>query len=182
MSLASDLLEPRTMDTNDHIRRRRLEQLCLQEGGVRAVAEKANMKWEALDQVLKGVLLPAKSDGTRSPRGLGDPLARKLEEAYDLGIGWFDWPFEGVDFKKWSRLDPFQRAFVQGQLDIAITEALQKTVPASVKRTAVPDKKAEQHRPRLPEKEAKSARDKASKAIAAKTTKDGQRKGKRSGH
>lgn len=48
------------------------------------------MSAQSLDQILKGVLLPAKSDGSRSPRKLGDAAAHKIEDAYKLGRGWFD--------------------------------------------------------------------------------------------
>lgn len=119
---SSDLLET-VMDTKDEIRRRRLKELCGSKGGVRAVAEKANVNWQSLDQILKGVLLPEKANGERSARALGDPLARKIEQAYDLGEGWFDWPFPGVDFKRWSALGASQRNYVVGRLAGLIEEA-----------------------------------------------------------
>lgn len=87
----SGLLEQQQMETSNERRRRKLELLCKREGGYRAVAERADVNPAALDQVLKGVLLPAKADGSRSPRALGDSTARAIESAYpDLGVGWFD--------------------------------------------------------------------------------------------
>jgi hypothetical protein len=56
------------------------------------VAERSHTNPFALDQVIKGVLLPAKNDGTRSPRSLGDAAARSIEKAFDLPEGWFDAP------------------------------------------------------------------------------------------
>lgn len=159
---SSELLQAGKMDTNYEIRLRRLEQLCEREGGIRAVAEKAEMNWQALDQVLKRVLLPPKADKTRSPRALGDDAARKLEETFDLGEGWFDWPFEGVDFKKWAALDPFQRAYVQGQLNSIIAQAAKTKMPAAVKRQAVSNKKVEQHYKALPSGAAEAAYRRAS--------------------
>jgi len=155
--LSSDALQPEGMDTNAEIRRRRLAELCATEGGVQAVAAVAGMNWQALDQILKKVLLPAKADGTRTPKSLGDDAARKLEDAFDLGRGWFDWPFEGVDFKKWTALNEFQRAMVQGRMVAAIEEALAKhpKVLHQVTRPAVSDKKVESHFSRPPAAEPK---------------------------
>lgn len=113
------------MDTNDEIRLQRLRQLCREtEGGVRAVAAQARVKnWQTLDQIIKRVALPEKKDGTASSRNLGTWLARQIEERLDLGEGWFDWPFEGVDFKQWKALNEAQRAYVQGRLIEAIQAA-----------------------------------------------------------
>jgi hypothetical protein len=54
-----------------------LRQLCEEEGGPRAVAEKAHVSADNLDQILKGVLLPS---GNR--RGVGARLREKLQSAY----------------------------------------------------------------------------------------------------
>jgi hypothetical protein len=163
------------MDTNAEIRRRRLVELCNQEGGVRVVADKAKMNWQALDQIIKKVLLPQKADGTRSPRTLGDDTARKLEEVFDLGRGWFDWPFEHVDFRLWESLDENQRAAVQGRLDAAMREVLQKKRPKvleALNRTAVSDKKVEKHFKPLPSGAAEAARRTASTTAATRPARD----------
>lgn len=155
------------MDTNAEIRRRRLAELCADNGGVRVVAEAAGMNWQSLDQILKKVLLPAKADGSRTPRTLGDDAARKLEEVYGLGRGWFDWPFEHVDFKLWAALDEMQRAAVQGRLEGAIRDILQKKKPKvldHVGKVAVSDKKVEKHF-RLPTGVAEAARQRAHAAV-----------------
>lgn len=83
------MLELRPMETNADRRRRKLASLC-DERGLRAVAERAGLNYQSLEQIIKGVLLPPKQDGTRSPRKLGDDAARKIEEAEGLGLGWFD--------------------------------------------------------------------------------------------
>jgi hypothetical protein len=163
------------MDTNAEIRRRRLAELCAQEGGVRVVADKAKMNWQSLDQILKKVLLPQKADGTRNPRTLGDDAARDLEEVFDLGRGWFDWPFEHVDFKMWESLDEIQRAAVQGRLDAAIREVLQKKKPKvldQLKKTAVSDKKVEKHFKPLPSGAAEAAMRKATTSARVRPPKD----------
>lgn len=84
------MLETASMETNAERRRRKLIELCKKHGGYTAVAEKAGVTPATLDQVIKGVLLPAKQDGTRSPRALGNANAHAIEDAYDLGRGWFD--------------------------------------------------------------------------------------------
>lgn len=54
------------------------------------VAERAGLNPDTLMQVIKGTLLPPRRDGTRSPRSLGNEAARQIEEAFELGVGWFD--------------------------------------------------------------------------------------------
>lgn len=85
------MLERKNMETNADRRRRKLAQLC-EERGLRGVAERAELNHQSLDQIIKGVLLPPKLDGSRSPRKLGDDAARRIEEAEGLGRGWFDLP------------------------------------------------------------------------------------------
>ncbi|AVQ84593.1 transcriptional regulator [Variovorax sp. PMC12] len=60
------------------------------EGGIRAIGDEAKVNWQTLDQVLKGTLLPPRADGSRSPRRLGHEAAMKIEDALELGRGWFD--------------------------------------------------------------------------------------------
>jgi hypothetical protein len=110
------------METNDEIRKRRLEAVCKTNGGVKAVADLAGLKWEGLDQILKGTLLPLKADGTRAPRGVGDPAARAIEDAFELGRGWFDWPLDAVDYIKYWVLSPEQRGYVQIKMQQFIDE------------------------------------------------------------
>lgn len=137
---------------------------------MRAVASAAEVNWQSLDQVLKGVLLPPKADGSRAPKALGDDTARRLEEVFDLGRGWFDWPFDGVDFKKWAGLNEFQRAMVQGRMTAAIEEAVQRNSKALHQATkkAVPDKKVEKHFKALPTGAAEAARRRAHANVKVK--------------
>jgi hypothetical protein len=149
------------MDTNEEVRRRRLQQLCEANGGVRAVADKADLNWQSLDQVIKGVLLPPKKNGDRSARSLGTDNARTIEAAFSLAPGWLDWPFDHVDFHLWVKLDSFQRAVVEGKMSMVLAEAAEKSVPANVRQKPVADKKVEQHFPALPRSEAKEAYERA---------------------
>lgn len=112
------------METNDERRKRKLRQLS-EAHGLDALAEAAGLKGpESLDQILKGVLLPKKTDGTQSPRSLGDDSARKIELALNLGRGWFDedWPFPMVDRTRWERLTPELRGYVQAAVIRALDE------------------------------------------------------------
>lgn len=79
------------METNAERRRKKLADLCAQRG-LKQVAERAGLSAASLDQIIKGVLLPPRKDGTRNPRNLGDDAARKIEDAEGLGLGWFDEP------------------------------------------------------------------------------------------
>lgn len=79
------------IETANERRRRKLKELCDTHGRA-AVAQKAGLSSVALEQILKGVLLPAKADGTRSPRALGDKAAQAIEKALGLPSGWMDTP------------------------------------------------------------------------------------------
>jgi len=77
------------METNSERRRRKLAEICAQKG-LHKVAENAGLNWASLDQIIKKTLLPARKDGSRSAKNLGDDAARKIERAENLGEGWFD--------------------------------------------------------------------------------------------
>jgi hypothetical protein len=86
------------METNDERRLRKLKELCSAKGGHVSVAQTAGLKPVYLDQIIKGVTLPPKKgDGSRSERALGNTAARAIEEAYQLGHGWFDNDGDDVD-------------------------------------------------------------------------------------
>lgn len=114
------------MDTNDEVRRRRLERLCKDEKcSLVEIAGKAGLSWASLDQIQKRVLLPAKDDGSRSARSLGDIAARKIEAAYELPAGWLDWPFEAVDYASYVALSDIDKGAAQARMMAAIESTLQ---------------------------------------------------------
>ncbi|THJ32789.1 S24 family peptidase [Lampropedia aestuarii] len=78
------------METSSERRKRKLSLLCDAVGGAQKAAEPASLNWQSLSQVMAGTLLPPKKDGSRSPKALGDSSAAALEEAWQLGRGWFD--------------------------------------------------------------------------------------------
>lgn len=82
---------------------RKLQWLAKEHGGPEQIAAAANISAEALDQVLKGVLLPPKRDGSRTPRSLGDKAVEAIEDAFKLGRGWFDTDDGFDDFEDVSR-------------------------------------------------------------------------------
>ena len=78
------------METISERRTRKLIALAEAKGGLSVIADDCDLNPATLDQIVKGVLLPMKKDGTRSKRSLGNDAARAIEERYDLGRGWFD--------------------------------------------------------------------------------------------
>lgn len=81
------------METKDARRTRKLGLLIdATDGGLEAVAIASQTNPAYPKQIVKGVLLPMKRDGTRSARALGDAAAEAIEDAYHLGRGWFDSP------------------------------------------------------------------------------------------
>lgn len=126
------------METKDARRRRKLELLINgTEGGLEVVATASGRSPEYIKQIIKGVLLPPKKDGTRSARALGDSAAESLEDAFFLGRGWFDsdrplpqtgglvarerqaeyvnqlWPFTKVNSYQYHLLLPKERELVE---------------------------------------------------------------------
>lgn len=126
------------METKDQRRKRKLELLiAATDGGMEAIAVEAKLNPAYLQQILKGSLLPAKKDGTRSPRALGDAAAEAIEDAYNLGRGWFDspqtlpakagqtaeeprpaykvapWPFLSVTAAQYETLRPASKALIE---------------------------------------------------------------------
>lgn len=124
--------------TNDEIRRRRLAQL-MKVVDLAVIAEKAGVSAQNLDHFLKRRKQSTeRADGSRPVVGMGDKVARQIEEAFGLGAGWLDWPFVAVDFKAWAALDQIQRAYVEGQLEAAIQNAAAKKAPAHVQDQQTP--------------------------------------------
>lgn len=94
----------RAMETRSQRRLRKLQWLCQEQGGPQQIAMLAGVNAESLDQVLKGVLLPPKRDGSRTPRSLGDQTVSAIEDAFKLGRGWFDTDDGFDDFEPVGRL------------------------------------------------------------------------------
>lgn len=78
------------METCSERRKRKLVELAREKGGLKTLATDCGLSHAALDQIVKGVPLPPKADGTRSERSLGDDAARSIEKRYGLERGWFD--------------------------------------------------------------------------------------------
>lgn len=105
------------METMDDRRRRKLRALC-EEHGIKRLAAKAGVSWANLDQIIKEVV----GTGMENPKSLSTATARKIEDAYDLGRGWFDWPFDGVDHQRYYSLSATDQAIVQGEMKHAIKD------------------------------------------------------------
>jgi hypothetical protein len=78
------------METCSERRKRKLAELAQEKGGLKVLAADCGLSYGSLDQILKGVPLPPKADGSRSERSLGDDAARSIEMRYGLERGWFD--------------------------------------------------------------------------------------------
>lgn len=78
------------METIADRRRRKLITLVERHGGLSRLAQATNQSAASLDQVIKRTPLPPKKDGTRSAKALGPTAARAIEDALQLGRGWFD--------------------------------------------------------------------------------------------
>jgi AraC-like DNA-binding protein len=77
------------METKATRRLRKLQEIA-DRHGADEVAVRAGLSPAYLRQIIKGTKLPAKKDGSREPRMLGDAAARAIESAYTLPRGWFD--------------------------------------------------------------------------------------------
>ena len=116
------------METNAERRRRKLKALGLSRGGLVAVAERAGLSPESLEQVVKGTLLPPKKgSGERTPRSLGDSAARAIEAAHDLERGWFDNDSETEDMTAAELLLLGYFRMLDPQLQAAVVETVRET-------------------------------------------------------
>ena len=105
------------METTDDRRKRKLQALC-NEYGLKPFAKKVGMSSGAIDQILKGVI------GTKMvrPKSRSTESACRIEDKLGLGRGWFDWPFDGVDHRRYYALSDLDQAIVQGELKHAIKD------------------------------------------------------------
>lgn len=111
------------METCSERRKRKLMELAREKGGLKVLAADCGLSYGSLDQILKGVPLPPKADGTRSERSLGDDAARSIELRYGLERGWFD-------------SDPAPTAAEPGSLEAAL-EALEACLLRANKSTRI---------------------------------------------
>lgn len=179
MAIRSELLHDAGMAesqmslTNEEVRRRRLAQLIgLVDGGLDGISAKAKVSARNLDHFLKRrKQSTVRADGSQPVVGLGDKVARQIEEAFSLGAGWLDWPFEGVDFAAYNALDGVQRAIVQGRMIAALEEAAkhQPKVLAPLRRKSVSNEKVEEAFGKLRPDVIKAAHEKAHTRRASKT-------------
>lgn len=105
------------METNDERRLRKLVAICQQHGRL-VVADRAEVNEQTLYQIIERKM----GSRMKNPKQLGDDIARKIEAAFDLGRGWFDWPFDAVDHRRYYALNPIDQATVQGELRHAIKD------------------------------------------------------------
>lgn len=68
------------------IRRANLQRLIDEAGSLQQLADQAGTSYDNLWQIVSGTLLPS-----GKPRGVGNVLARRLEEGCGKPVGWMDW-------------------------------------------------------------------------------------------
>lgn len=119
------------METNEERRRRKLEAL-IQHHGADAIAAKAELSAEYLDQIVKKRLLPPKADGTRSARTLAEDAARRIERGLGLATGWLDWPLDGVPPSLYYALTERER----GELEARTVDLIEEIMTRRSKRSA----------------------------------------------
>lgn len=78
------------VNTIDETRRARLEILVTQFGSLAALNEKIGLA--RTDATLSQIRNRSAHSKTGAPRNMGDPLARRIEEALELDRGWMDTP------------------------------------------------------------------------------------------
>jgi hypothetical protein len=79
------------METKGDRRRRKLIELAdTVDGGLPAIADRANCSVASLQQLIDVTLMPIKKDGTRSRKLMGDLTAERIEDALNYPRGWFD--------------------------------------------------------------------------------------------
>jgi hypothetical protein len=88
-----ELLSARTpnMETKGDRRRRKLIELVdTVDGGLPAIADRAECSVGSLQQLIDVTPLPTKKDGTWSRKQMGDVTAQRIEDAFNYPRGWFD--------------------------------------------------------------------------------------------
>lgn len=117
------------VETNPERRKRKLADLCRLVGGYTLLAEPAGLSPAYIEQICKGVLLPAKKggDGLRSARSLGDSAARSLEGVHNLPRGWFDNDADPLDMTSMELLLLGYFRALDQTLQTLVLENLQKT-------------------------------------------------------
>lgn len=114
------------METNEQRRTRRLKLLIDSPGiGIDVVAKQSGLSPAYLDQIVKGVRLPPKKDGTRSPRHLADKAARQIESGLGLTEGWLDWPIDAIDPSLYYSLSEKEKGALEFEMKKLIDSIIQ---------------------------------------------------------
>lgn len=117
-------------------------------GSIAEVARRAGVSEKYLGQVLQGVT----QQRGKSPRGLGDGVAEKIEHAFGKPHGWMDtapdrtcveptptrlrpardpWPFESIRYRRFENLLPDQKQDLEDLVEHQIAKFEAKNRPPS---------------------------------------------------
>lgn len=127
------------MKTVEEVRRLRLLELRARYGSFAAINKALNRT--ATDSTLSQITNQSDGSKTKKPKTMGSLQARAIELALELEVGWMDtdpellgaapsWPFPGIEFSRFSRLEDAQKMEIQGALRNLILE-YEKTKPGN---------------------------------------------------
>lgn len=119
------------------IRLANLRRLIHEAGSLQALAERAGTSYDNLWQIANGTLLPS-----GKPRGIGNVLARRLEEGCRKPVGWMDWDNSAASASATAR-------FIAEKFDTLPPEKqrLTREMFAAITGFAVPDDQVEDRMP-----------------------------------
>lgn len=106
-------------------------------GSLQQLATHADTSYDNLWQIVRGITLPS-----GKPRGVGNRLARKLEERCEKPVGWMDWDHSQANVSQTAR-------FVAEKFDSLPAEKrrLLRDMFAAITGFAVPDGEVEDKMP-----------------------------------
>lgn len=119
------------------IRLTNLHRLIDEAGSLQQLADQAGTSYDNLWQIVSGTLLPS-----GKPRGVGNVLARRLEEGCGKPVGWMDWDNS-------TRTASVTARFIAEKFDSlpADKKRLMREMFAAITGFAVPDDQVEDRMP-----------------------------------
>lgn len=110
------------MQTIDETRRQRLDMLIKKHGGIAPLNEVIGLA--RTDATLSQIKNKSVHSKTGTPRAMGDSLARRIETALNLPVGWMDTPpsqseRNGVEDQR-QKVEELMRSMSNDQLAVAL--------------------------------------------------------------
>lgn len=110
------------MQTIDETRRQRLDMLIKKHGGIAPLNEVIGLA--RTDATLSQIKNKSVHSKTGTPRAMGDSLARRIETALNLPVGWMDTPpsqseRNGIEDQR-QKVEELMRSMSNDQLAVAL--------------------------------------------------------------